>query len=154
MHLGNVVTKMRRLPGLVWKKIWTVGREDPRRIIHSLKVGFTLTLVSLLYLMEPLFQGIGQNAIWAVMAVVVVLEFTIAIFIAFAVFLIGTTFISICLILQKEILILEFCLEKIYSDFHLFNAGSLSELLTFTPSHNLSKLGEEFELVQVLQLHT
>ncbi|XP_010275268.1 PREDICTED: aluminum-activated malate transporter 12-like [Nelumbo nucifera] len=76
MHLGNVVAKMRRLPGLVWKKIWTVGREDPRRVIHSLKVGLALTLVSLLYLMEPLFQGIGQNAIWAVMTVVVVLEFT------------------------------------------------------------------------------
>ncbi|KAM7272666.1 hypothetical protein ACFE04_027329 [Oxalis oulophora] len=34
------------------------------------------TLVSLLYLMDMSFKGIGQSAIWAVMTVVVVLEFT------------------------------------------------------------------------------
>ncbi|KAF8379109.1 hypothetical protein HHK36_028538 [Tetracentron sinense] len=68
--------KLRRLPGLVWQTAWKVGREDPRRVIHSLKVGLSLTLVSLLYLTEPLFQGIGENAMWAVMTVVVVLEFT------------------------------------------------------------------------------
>lgn len=66
----------RKLPGLIWRTMWKVGREDPRRVIHSLKVGLSLTLVSLLYLMEPLFEGIGSNAIWAVMTVVVVLEFT------------------------------------------------------------------------------
>lgn len=68
--------KMKRLPGSTWKTIWKVGREDPRRVIHSFKVGLPLTLVSLLYLIEPMFKGIGQNAIWAVMTVVVVLEFT------------------------------------------------------------------------------
>ncbi|CAL5359628.1 unnamed protein product [Camellia sinensis] len=68
--------KMKRLPGSTWKTIWKVGREDPRRVIHSFKVGLALTLVSLLYLIEPMFEGIGQNAIWAVMTVVVVLEFT------------------------------------------------------------------------------
>lgn len=65
-----------RFPVYLWKKMWKVGRDDPRRAIHSLKVGLSLTLVSLLYLMEPLFKGIGTNAIWAVMTVVVVLEFT------------------------------------------------------------------------------
>ena len=68
--------KVKRFPGLVWRTMWKVGKEDPRRVIHALKVGLSLTLVSLLYLMEPLFEGIGQNAIWAVMTVVVVLEFT------------------------------------------------------------------------------
>ncbi|KAK8537896.1 hypothetical protein V6N12_044038 [Hibiscus sabdariffa] len=68
--------KMKRFPGWLWRTIWKVGREDPRRMIHAVKVGLSLTLVSLLYLMEPLFQGIGTNAIWAVMTVVVVLEFT------------------------------------------------------------------------------
>ncbi|XVF51958.1 hypothetical protein PTKIN_Ptkin04bG0226000 [Pterospermum kingtungense] len=68
--------KMKRFPGWLWRTIWKVGREDPRRMIHALKVGLSLTLVSLLYLVEPLFKGIGQNAIWAVMTVVVVLEFT------------------------------------------------------------------------------
>lgn len=75
-HTLTSMEKMRRLPRTVCQKIWEVGREDPRRVIHSLKVGLALTLVSLLYLMETLFEGVGQNAIWAVMTVVVVLEFT------------------------------------------------------------------------------
>ncbi|XP_071692334.1 aluminum-activated malate transporter 14-like [Rutidosis leptorrhynchoides] len=70
------VENMKRYPGLVCQKIWKVGRDDPRRVIHALKVGLSLTLVSLLYLVEPLFKGVGVNAIWAVMTVVVVLEFT------------------------------------------------------------------------------
>lgn len=68
--------KMKMFPALLWQRIWKLGRDDPRRVIHALKVGLSLTLVSLLYLLEPLFKGIGQNAIWAVMTVVVVLEFT------------------------------------------------------------------------------
>lgn len=68
--------KLKNFPGRLWQTIWKVGRDDPRRFVHALKVGLSLTLVSLLYLVEPLFEGIGQNAIWAVMTVVVVLEFT------------------------------------------------------------------------------
>ncbi|XP_028762504.1 aluminum-activated malate transporter 12 [Neltuma alba] len=68
--------KLKRLPSLAWQTMCKVGHEDPRRVIHALKVGLSLTFVSLLYLVEPLFKGIGKNAIWAVMTVVVVLEFT------------------------------------------------------------------------------
>ncbi|XP_064961904.1 aluminum-activated malate transporter 12-like isoform X1 [Musa acuminata AAA Group] len=68
--------KMVRLPVKLWLSALEVGREDPRRLIHALKVGVALTLVSLLYLLEPLFEGVGRNAMWAVMTVVVVLEFT------------------------------------------------------------------------------
>ncbi|OIT26567.1 PREDICTED: aluminum-activated malate transporter 12-like [Nicotiana attenuata] len=75
-RLNTVVERMTSLPRLIWEKIWKVGKEDRRRVIHSLKMGLSLTLVSLLYLLEPLFKGIGENAIWAVMTVVVVLEFT------------------------------------------------------------------------------
>lgn len=75
-HVQMFAEKMKRCAGSVWQTMWKVGREDPRRVLHSLKVGLSLTLVSLLYLIEPLFEGIGQNAIWAVMTVVVVLEFT------------------------------------------------------------------------------
>ncbi|KFK31455.1 hypothetical protein AALP_AA6G114000 [Arabis alpina] len=60
----------------ILKDLWEVGKEDPRRVKHAFKVGVSLTLVSLLYLMEPFFKGIGKNAIWAVMTVVVVLEFS------------------------------------------------------------------------------
>ncbi|KAL0315547.1 UNVERIFIED_CONTAM: Aluminum-activated malate transporter 12 [Sesamum radiatum] len=70
------IAETRTRTGSAWRTVCRVGQDDPRRLIHSLKVGLSLTLVSLLYLMEPLFQGIGQSAIWAVMTVVVVLEFT------------------------------------------------------------------------------
>ncbi|WJX15383.1 hypothetical protein P8452_05531 [Trifolium repens] len=69
--------KAKRFPGLVKRTIWKVGKDDPRKVVHSLKVGLALTLVSLLYLMEPLYKGIGKNAVVAVMTVVVVMEFTV-----------------------------------------------------------------------------
>ncbi|XP_062073675.1 aluminum-activated malate transporter 14-like [Humulus lupulus] len=74
--MKNLIKKMDRYPGLVWRAAVKMGKEDPRKVTHSLKVGLALTLVSLLYLLEPLFAGIGDNAIWAVMTVVVVLEST------------------------------------------------------------------------------
>lgn len=58
------------------RKIWEVGVEDPRRIIHAMKVALALSLVSLLFLLNPLFVEVGDNEIWAVMIVVVVLEFS------------------------------------------------------------------------------
>ncbi|MCD7458761.1 hypothetical protein HAX54_039099 [Datura stramonium] len=56
-----------------------LGKEDPRRIVHSLKVGFAITLVSLFYYFEPKFhyEGFGVSAMWAVLTVVVVFEFTV-----------------------------------------------------------------------------
>lgn len=48
---------------------------DKRNIIHSIKVGIALVLVSLLYLLDPLFKQVGENAMWAIMTVVVVFEF-------------------------------------------------------------------------------
>ncbi|KAH9327058.1 hypothetical protein KI387_007236, partial [Taxus chinensis] len=56
--------------------MWKLGKDDPRRAIHAIKVGLSLSVVSLFYLMEPLFDGVGDNAIWAIMTVVVVFEFT------------------------------------------------------------------------------
>jgi Aluminium activated malate transporter len=60
----------------ILKSWYRVGREDPRRVVHAVKVGLALTLVSFLYIFEPLFKGVGENAMWAVMTVVVVFEFT------------------------------------------------------------------------------
>ncbi|GLT81232.1 hypothetical protein SLA2020_526270 [Shorea laevis] len=75
-HIHVSAEKIKKFPRFLWERIWKVGRDDPRRVIHSVKVGLALTLVSLLYLVEPLFKVVGDNAIWAVMTVVVVLEFT------------------------------------------------------------------------------
>ncbi|XXG88735.1 hypothetical protein AAC387_Pa12g0911 [Persea americana] len=59
------------------KKVKKIGQDDPRRIIHSFKVGFALSLVSLFYYCRPLFGGFGTSAMWAVMTVVVVFEYTV-----------------------------------------------------------------------------
>ena len=62
----------------VWKflnKAWDIGVDDPRKVIHCLKVGMALTVVSLFYYMRPLYEGFGKNAaMWAIMTVVVVFE--------------------------------------------------------------------------------
>ncbi|XP_031260437.1 aluminum-activated malate transporter 2-like [Pistacia vera] len=64
--VGNIVEKAKE-----------VAKDDPRRIIHSLKVGLALTLVSLFYYFKPLYDGFGVNAMWAVLTVVVVFEFSV-----------------------------------------------------------------------------
>ncbi|CAL5206860.1 unnamed protein product [Lathyrus oleraceus] len=58
------------------KKSWEIGVNDPRKFIHCLKVGITLTVVSLFYYLNPLYDGVGGNAMWAVMTVVVIFEYT------------------------------------------------------------------------------
>ncbi|XP_042479944.1 aluminum-activated malate transporter 10-like [Macadamia integrifolia] len=60
-----------------FKKAWALGVDDPKKVIHCLKVGMALTIVSLFYYMRPLYEGVGGNAIWAVMTVVVVFEYSV-----------------------------------------------------------------------------
>ncbi|XP_050236204.1 aluminum-activated malate transporter 12-like [Mercurialis annua] len=49
---------------------------DVRKCVHSLKVGVALVLVSLLYFLDPLYKEVGDdNAMWAIMTVVVIFEF-------------------------------------------------------------------------------
>ncbi|MBA0736775.1 hypothetical protein Gogos_010280 [Gossypium gossypioides] len=59
------------------KKAWDVGTNDPRKVIHCIKVGLALAIVSLFYFMRPLYDGVGGNAMWAIMTVVVVFEPTV-----------------------------------------------------------------------------
>lgn len=51
------------------------NRQKMRKLIHSIKVGIALVLVSLLYLLDPLYEQVGENAMWAIMTVVVIFEF-------------------------------------------------------------------------------
>ncbi|KAK1683093.1 hypothetical protein QYE76_043941 [Lolium multiflorum] len=53
-------------------KVREIAREDPRRVTHSLKVGLALALVSAVYFVTPLFNGLGESTMWAVLTVVVV----------------------------------------------------------------------------------
>ncbi|XVE79171.1 hypothetical protein DITRI_Ditri14bG0036500 [Diplodiscus trichospermus] len=59
------------------RKAKKLGQEDPRRVYHSLKVGLALTLISLYYYFQPLYDGFGENAVWAVITVVFVSEFSV-----------------------------------------------------------------------------
>ncbi|XP_055835445.1 aluminum-activated malate transporter 2-like [Solanum dulcamara] len=59
------------------KQFKKVGKDDPRRVIHSFKVGLSLTLVSLFYYFQPLYNGFGVSTMWAIMTVVVVFEFSV-----------------------------------------------------------------------------
>lgn len=59
------------------EKAWGIGVDEPRKLVHCLKVGLALSAVSLFYYMRPLYDGVGGNAMWAVMTVVVVFEYTV-----------------------------------------------------------------------------
>ncbi|XAR70133.1 hypothetical protein NMG60_11026901 [Bertholletia excelsa] len=71
---------MDRLCSKAWnflKKAWDLAADDPRKVVHSLKVGIALTVVSIIYYMRPLYEGVGGNAMWAIMTVVVIFEYTV-----------------------------------------------------------------------------
>ena len=70
---GKLRTKVAEFPG----KIKKLGQDDPRRIVHSFKVGLAITLVSLFYYFDPLYVGFGSSAMWAVLTVIVVFEFSV-----------------------------------------------------------------------------
>lgn len=72
--------KLREKMMEVARKTKKIGEDDPRRIIHSLKVGLAITLVSLFYYFEPLYNGFGGSAMWAVLTVVVVFDFSVGIY--------------------------------------------------------------------------
>lgn len=54
-----------------------LATDDIRRVIHSIKVGLALTIVSLFYYFQALYDSFGVSAMWAVMTVVVVFEFSV-----------------------------------------------------------------------------
>jgi hypothetical protein len=54
-----------------------LAQDDPRRVTHSAKVGVALSLVSLVYYYQPLYVNFGVSAMWAVVTVVVVFEFSV-----------------------------------------------------------------------------
>ncbi|KAG6427223.1 hypothetical protein SASPL_111465 [Salvia splendens] len=63
--------------GGFFQRAWRLGVNEPKKLIHCVKVGLALSLVSLFYYMRPLYDGVGGNAMWAVMTVVVVFEYTV-----------------------------------------------------------------------------
>jgi len=80
-HWGNCLKALpRNIKSTVinfTRSITKIGKDDPRRVYHSLKVAFALTLVSLFYYSRPLYDGFGVAGMWAVLTVVVVFEFSV-----------------------------------------------------------------------------
>lgn len=68
------------VPAIVCNLREKTNKQDMRKLIHSFKVGIALVLVSFLYLLDPLFSHVGQNAMWAIMTVVVIFEFFAGLF--------------------------------------------------------------------------
>ncbi|KAK1323612.1 Aluminum-activated malate transporter 2 [Acorus calamus] len=76
-HPERVFDAMKARIVQVLKKTKKLGKDDPRRVIHSLKVGLALTLVSLLYYIRPVYDGFGVSTMWAVLTVIVVMEYSV-----------------------------------------------------------------------------
>lgn len=81
---SGIMKRLRIFPGKLLNVIKRFGndlvniaKEDPRRVTHSLKVGLALTVVSLFFFLRRLYDSFGDNALWAVMTVVVVMEFSV-----------------------------------------------------------------------------
>ncbi|CAN6169895.1 unnamed protein product [Urochloa humidicola] len=56
---------------------WKIGADDPRKVAHGFKMALALTLCSIFYYVQPLYTFTGHNAMWAVLTVVVVFEYTV-----------------------------------------------------------------------------
>ncbi|CAN6201499.1 unnamed protein product [Urochloa humidicola] len=56
---------------------WKIGADDPRKVAHGFKMALALTLCSVFYYVQPLYAFTGHNAMWAVLTVVVVFEYTV-----------------------------------------------------------------------------
>ncbi|RCV46811.1 hypothetical protein SETIT_9G561400v2 [Setaria italica] len=60
------------------KKLAKIATDDPRRVVHSFKVGLALTLVSMLYYVRPIFNNWGLSTLWAVLiTVAVIMDYTV-----------------------------------------------------------------------------
>ncbi|KAM3199013.1 aluminum-activated malate transporter 8-like [Capsicum annuum] len=75
-HILDFPRKVKDKVVEIVEKTKKIGNDDPRKIWHAFKVGLALTLVSMFYYYRPLYDGFGQSAIWAILTVVVVFEFT------------------------------------------------------------------------------
>lgn len=73
---GKIWRRGMKVVQTVWEEAWerVTNRDQRQRIVHPLKVGVALSIASLLMILDAPDDFLGNNAIWAVMTVVVVFE--------------------------------------------------------------------------------
>ncbi|XP_076952937.1 aluminum-activated malate transporter 8-like [Bidens hawaiensis] len=77
MAMENVSSKIKHAIFEFAIDIKNIGMADPRRITHSLKVALAITMVSMIYFLQLFYNSIGNAGIWAILTVVMVLEYTV-----------------------------------------------------------------------------
>ncbi|KAK4771426.1 hypothetical protein SAY87_031958 [Trapa incisa] len=58
-------------------RVWEFARDEPNRVIFSLKVGLAILLVSLLILIRAPYEIFGTNIIWSIITVAIMFEYTV-----------------------------------------------------------------------------
>ncbi|KAJ6807538.1 aluminum-activated malate transporter 10-like [Iris pallida] len=76
-HLFSLLVTLKSAISRFADRTLKIGADDPRKVVHSIKVGLALTLVSIFYYTRPLYDGVGGTSMWAILTVVVVFEFTV-----------------------------------------------------------------------------
>ncbi|XP_044506753.1 aluminum-activated malate transporter 2-like [Mangifera indica] len=77
LPLKSLPEKLKPKVAELASQIIKLGKDDPRRVAHSLKVGLALNVVSLLFYLLPLYNDFGVSAAWALMTVVFVFEYSV-----------------------------------------------------------------------------
>ncbi|KAK1301997.1 Aluminum-activated malate transporter 9 [Acorus calamus] len=72
----GIIGSWARLNGL-FVKAWKFGRSDPRKVVFAAKMGLALTFLSVLIFLKVPFKDLGTHAVWALLTVVVIFEFSI-----------------------------------------------------------------------------
>lgn len=65
------------------KKAVEMGKSDRRKPVFAIKMGLALSLISLLLFWEEKYNNVGQYAIWAILTVIVMFEFSIGTLLSF-----------------------------------------------------------------------
>ena len=123
-----------QLQGQIWRCLLKIGRffekardiatSEPTKAIHGVKVGVALSLVSLFYYMKPLYDGVGGNAMQAVMTVVVAFEYSVGTYMFILHCRHTSLYFSLVVMTQQAKKTVLTCHIRSLNQIHLINAGA------------------------------